>query len=389
MSASADNEALSRNEALYAALLKADRSEALIPLAHGLATEMSELLTQILGGISVAKGGSPEALEGAEAACLAAREITRRLMNLGHKVQAGRVDLAPKALLEEAASAAGVSNVAEISIEVEAELKPISVNRDELIQAFRALVRNAAEAMHPAPQRPRIQLRAGATELEAEQIDGLPAGNYVEFEVRDNGGGIAAEALEKIWEPFFTTKKHGAGLGLPTVLAIVRRHGGQAGVDSTVGVGTVFTIFLPISSPAVSAGGERPPQTRFRTGRVLVMDGEERNRAVIAGMLERLDYKCDVARDAEEAFMWYKRYWDISRPFDAVILDLAPTSGTRQGEAALAKMLDLDPDVRAIAMAALPPEELAATAKEEGFTGWLAKPFQLSELGEALQTVTG
>jgi CheY-like chemotaxis protein len=87
--------------------------------------------------------------------------------------------------------------------------------------------------------------------------------------------------------------------------------------------------------------------------------------------------------------MWYKRYWDIGRPFDAVILDLAAIGGTHEGESALERMLDLDPDVRAIAMAALPPEALAVTADEKGFTGWLAKPFQLSELGEALQTATG
>jgi CheY-like chemotaxis protein len=389
MSSSADNEALAKNEALYAALLKADRSETLVPLAGGLAAEMSELLTQVLGGISLARGGQADALDGAEAACLAAREVTRRLMNLGHKAQAGRVDLMPKLLLEEAVAAAGAGRVAEITLEVDPDLSPVAVNREEMIQAFRALVRNAAEAMHPAPPRPRIQLRASATQLEAGQIAGLPAGSYVEFEVRDNGRGIAAEELEQIWEPFFTTKKHGAGLGLPTVLAIVRRHGGQAGVDSTVGVGTVFTIFLPTSRPAMSTGGERPPQTRFRTGRVLVMDADERTRTVIAGMLEQLSYKCDLARDADEACVWYRRYWDIGRTFDAVILDLAAIEGTHEGESALERMLDLDPDVRAIAMAALSPEELAATAEEKGFTGWLAKPFQLSELGEALQTATG
>jgi len=389
MSASADHEALSRNEALYAALLKADRSETLVPLAGGLAAEMSELLTQVLGGISLARGGQIDALDGAEAACLAAREVGRRLMTLGHKGPAGRVDLLPKPLLEEAIAAAGAGRAAEITLEVEPDLSPVAVNREEMVQAFRALVRNAAEAMHPAPPRPRIQLRAGATQLAADQIAGLPAGSYVEFEVRDNGRGIAAEELDRIWEPFFTTKKHGAGLGLPTVLAIVRRHGGQAGVDSTVGVGTVFTIFLPAARPAVSTGGERPPQTRFRTGRILVMDAEEKNRTVIAGMLEQLSYKCDLARDAAEACIWYKRYWDIGRPFDAVILDVAELAGANEGEAALARMLDLDSDVRAIAMAALPPEELAATAREGGFTGWLAKPFQLSELGEALQTATG
>jgi len=383
------NDALARNEALYSALLKADRSETLVPLAGGLAAELSELLTQVLGGIALGRAGETAALDGAETAALAAREVTRRLMALGRKAEPGRVEVSPSGLLEDAIAAAEAGQAAEISLNVGEGVGAVSVNRDEVTQAFRALIRNAAEAMHPAPPRPRIQLFARTTTLAEDQVAGLPAGDYVEFEVRDNGRGIPAEELERIWEPFFTTKKHGAGLGLPTVLAIVRRHGGQAGVDSSADVGTVFTIFLPCARKAASAGGERGQAARFKTGRVLVLDAEEKNRSVIAGLLERLDYKCDVARDAEETVLWYKRYWDIGRPFDAVILDLGTPGGTHEGEAALGRLLELDPDVRAIAMAAMAPEELAAAAEEKGFTGWLAKPFLLSELGEALQTVTG
>jgi two-component system cell cycle sensor histidine kinase/response regulator CckA len=386
MSAAENQTALSTNDALYAALLKADRSESLVPLAGGLAAELSELLTQVLGGIALGRAGDPAALAAAEAAALSAREVTRRLMGLGQKAEAGRVEVNSKVLLEEAIAAAGASHVAEITLNADAGAASVLVNRDELVQAFRALVRNAAEAMNPAPLRPRIQLIARNTSLESGQLPGLPAGDYVEFEVRDNGRGIPAAELERIWEPFFTTKKHGAGLGLPTVLAIVRRHGGQAGVDSTAGEGTVFTVFLPCARATASAGGERG-QARFRTGRILVMDRDEKNRTVIAGLLERLNYKCDLARDADEAVQWYRRYWDIHRPFDAVILDLSPAAGNYEGESALARLLDLDPDVRAIAMAALPPEELALAAPEKGFIGWLAKPFQLSELGQALQTV--
>lgn len=386
--APAANDAIAREDALYRALLAADRSEAIVPLAQGLAQELNDLLAQMLGGITLARGGEAgEALAAAESAALAAREAVRRLTAIGVKGEAGRLATPAKALLEEAVAAAAVGQAAEVLVAVAEETEPVTVNRTEMQQAFRALVRNAAEAMTPAPHRPRILLQAKNVELGADQVADLAAGPYVEFEVRDNGCGVAEEILEKIWEPFFTTKKHGAGLGLPTALAAVRRHGGQIGIDSTAGVGTVITIFLPRAPRRPAAGGEHAAASRFRTGRVLVMDDSEQLRTVLGGLLQRLDYKCDLTRDADEAATWYRRYLDIGRPYDAAIVDL--TSERADPGSALARLRELDPDARVIAMSPLPPEKLAGIAAEQGYTGWLAKPFQLSELAEALQTVLG
>lgn len=382
------HEAIAREDALYRALLAADRSEAMVPLAAGLAGELNDLLAQILGGITVARGAEPgDALAVAESAALAARDVVRRLNAIGIKGEAGRLATAPRAMLEEAAAAAAVGQAAEVLLAVEEGTEPVTVNRSEMQQAFRALVRNAAEAMTPAPQRPRILLRAKNTEIAAGQVADLAAGPYVEFEVRDNGCGVPPDILEKIWEPFFTTKKHGSGLGLPTALAAVRRHGGQIGIDSSAGVGTVITIFLPRAQRLPAAGGARAAASRFRTGRVLVMDGDEKLRGVLAGLLQRLDYKCDTVRDADEAATWYRRYLDIGRPYDAAIADLK--SEHPSPDSALTRLKELDPDARVIAMSPLPPEKLAGIAADHGYTGWLAKPFQLSELAEVLQTVLG
>src|SRR5204863_2317101 len=104
---------------------------------------------------------------------------------------------------------------------------------------------NALQAMPPEPHRPKLHIRANNIGLTENQVPGLPAGAYVEFEVRDNGTGIKPEHVEKIFDPFFTTKKHGTGLGLATVLSIVRKHGGQLGLDTQLGVGTAFTVYLP------------------------------------------------------------------------------------------------------------------------------------------------
>src|SRR6185437_13979483 len=137
-------------------------------------------------------------------ACLEARELTRRLAALGSGGDGRQSQVAARDLLEAAAAVATAGSAVEVAVSAADPLSPLTVDRDEVSQAFRALVRNSVEAMSPPPRRPRVQLRAANVALAEGQVAGLPAGDYVEFEVRDNGAGIAPENLEKIWEPFFT-----------------------------------------------------------------------------------------------------------------------------------------------------------------------------------------
>ena len=375
--------------ALYDALLKADRSGSLAPLAAGLAQELNDLLARILGAVTLARAnGDAPGLAGAEAACLLARDTTRRLLALAEPGEASRTAVPPGELLAEAAKVAGAGNAAEITVDAPESVAPVWVDRADMLQALQALVRTSVEAMTPTPPRPQVQLRAADATLPAGRVEGLPAGDYVEIEVRDNGVGIPPENLQRIWEPFFTTRKHASGLGLPAALATVRRHGGQIGVDSAVGVGTVFTLFLPRARQAAAVAAHRAPATRFRTGRILVMDDDAELRAIIGSMLEALDYKCDLARDGEETVDCYRKYLNIGRPYDAVILDLT-VSGGRGGADTFARLRLLDPDVRAIASSGGDAERLSRNCLEAGFCGWLAKPYRMSELAEALQTILG
>ncbi|MCW5550320.1 MAG: PAS domain-containing protein, partial [Opitutaceae bacterium] len=227
-------------------LVKSNRFEALGLLAGGIAHDFNNLLTTILGGISLAKDNRDySALADAEQACLTAKGLTRQLLTVAKGGTGSLIVAAVPELLRDAVKIAAAGSNVPVAVEAPDTVAPVAVDRSQMLQVFQNLIVNALQAMPPPPHEPRVQIRAANTAVTENQIAGLDAGDYVEIEVRDNGGGIPPENLEKIFDPFFTTKKHGTGLGLATVLSLVRKHGGQIAVDSAVGTGTVFTVFLP------------------------------------------------------------------------------------------------------------------------------------------------
>ncbi len=370
-------------------LIKANRFEALGLLAGGIAHDFNNLLTTILGGLSLAKDNHDGSkLADAEKACLTAKGLTKQLLTFA-KGGSGVVSVCDsKEILEDAVKIASAGSTAEITVQAQAGTGPVKVDRPQILQVFQNLIVNALQAMPPAPHQARIQIRAADTHISDGQIATLPAGDYVEFEVRDNGSGIKPEHLEKIWDPFFTTKKHGTGIGLATVLSIVRKFGGEIGLQSTVGEGTVFSIFLPRADQPVEVQARPAPSLRFGTGRVLFMDDDEHICSLTASMLESLDYKFDIAKRGEDAITLYKRYLNIGRPYDAVIMDLTVIGGLG-GEETFAVLRDLDPDVRAIVSSGYDNEEMAKQYLDMGFCGYLTKPYRVTDLGKVLKAVLG
>jgi PAS domain S-box-containing protein len=370
-------------------LVKANRFESLGLLAGGIAHDFNNLLTTILGGVSIAKDSRDySALADAEKACLTAKGLTKQLLAFAKGGAGTQVVVAVKEILEDTVKIAAAGSTAEVAVEVAEGTEPVLVDRAQILQVFQNLVVNALQAMPPAPHKARVQLHAANVTLAADQIPTLPAGSYVQFEARDNGSGIKPEYLEKIWDPFFTTKKHGTGLGLATVLSIVRKHGGIIGVESTLGVGTTFTIFLPAADRPVEVQARRAAALRFGTGRVLFMDDDPKITALTASMLQGLDYKYDLAKNGEEAITLYQRYLNIGRPYDVVIMDLTVIGGMG-GEDCFHALKKLDPDVRAIVSSGYDNDDMARKFLDLGFCGYLTKPYRVTDLGKVLKAVLG
>eukprot|EP01035_Chromulina_nebulosa_P009841 gene9841-biopygen8247 len=191
-------------------LVRSNRFESLGLLAGGIAHDFNNLLTTILGAVSLAKDNrDASALGDAEQACITAKGLTKQLLAFAKGGVGTQSVCAPKEILDDSLKIAAAASTAEITKDYQENVEPVQVDRAQILQVFQNLIVNALQAMPPPPHRPRLQIRASNVTLADDQVPALPAGDYVEFEVRDNGSGIKPEHVEKIFDPFFTTKKHG------------------------------------------------------------------------------------------------------------------------------------------------------------------------------------
>ena len=368
-------------------LVRSNRFESLGQLAGGIAHDFNNLLTTILGGVSMAKDAhDTSGLENSERACLAAKGLSKQLLTFSKGGTSVRQVAKPADILTDAVRLAAAGSTVKIELKAAPDTSTICVDRAQILQVFQNLIINSIQAM--ATGQGNLWITAANVALAAGEVAPLPAGNYVAVEVKDNGSGIKPEHLEKIFDPFFTTKKSGTGLGLATVLSIVKRHGGQMAIASEVGVGSAFTVYLPPADKPEEVVARRAPSLRFGTGRVLFMDDDENICTLTGGMLESLGYKFDIARHGEEAVQLYKRYLNIGRPYDAVIMDLTIIGGMG-GEQTFKVLRELDPGVVAIVTSGYDNDDMRRQFLDMGFCDYVTKPYRVGELGKSLRTVLG
>jgi two-component system cell cycle sensor histidine kinase/response regulator CckA len=190
--------------------------------------------------------------------------------------------------------------------------------------------------------------------------------------------------VTNIFDPYFTTKQEGSGLGLATTYSIVKKHDGQITVESQLGVGTTFYIYLPASEKAVL---EKEKVKLIKgQGRILVMDDQASLRKMVGRMLGNLGYESEFAKNGAEAIEMYKKAKKSERPYDAVILDLTIPGGMG-GKDAVKKLLEIDPEVKAIVSSGYSDDPVLANFQEYGFKGMMPKPFESLSLGKVLHEV--
>jgi CheY-like chemotaxis protein len=215
----------------------------------------------------------------------------------------------------------------------------------------------------------------------------LPKGNYLEIAVKDCGTGIPKKYLSRIFEPYFTTKKKGSGLGLATAYSIIKNHGGYMTVESKLGVGTTIYIYVPATTEPVPVVEETADEVYIGgRGRILVMDDEEMIRDLLHNSLSEVGYKIELAADGTEAIEKYAEAEKSGEQFEAVILDLTIPGGMG-GKETIKKLLKIDPNVKAIASSGYANDRVMANFKKYGFSGVVTKPYRVAELEKTLRDV--
>ena len=354
--------------------LKVQRLESLGVLAGGIAHDFNNLLTAILGNLSLlqAGGNQDQVLSETKKAVARARGLTEQLLTFsrGGAPVKKLVDLA-KLLPETVSFALAGSNV-QASFLIAPGLLEAELDESQFAQVINNLVINARQAM---PE-------GGRLEVQAANEEGLAGRQFVRISFRDHGEGIAQAHLAKIFDPYFSTKPDGKGLGLTVVYSIIRAHGGRVEAESEPGRGAVFTLHLP-ASPRRSPQTSAQPLRDLEGLRVLIMDDEEPIRKVAQAMLQKLGCAVQEAADGAEALRLYEQGLRAGHPPQVVIMDLT-VPGRMGGLEALRRLRALDPGVRAVVSSGYSNDPILASPREHGFWGVLAKPYTLEEIQRSL-----
>lgn len=366
--------------------LKAEKLESVGILAGGIAHDFNNILTAILGNVSLAKlapGADTRMtsrLEEAEKGVRRAKDLTQQLLTFSKGGTPIKKIASLKELLVEWTRFALLGSNVKSEFEIDEDLWHVNIDVGQVSQVVNNLIINADQAM---PEGGVLVVAARNRIVGGVESLPLKPGRYVEIRVEDEGVGIAPENLKKIFDPYFTTKNHGNGLGLATSYAAVRNHDGFITAESQVGIGTVFQIYLPACDAAGEERGIEVKSPVSGKGRVLLMDDDEVIRELARDVLPLLGYDVTLARDGEEALVLYRQSKSDGHPFDVVIMDLTVPGGMG-GKEAMRRLLALDPSVKAIVSSGYSNDPIMGDYESYGFCGVLTKPYDAGEMSEVL-----
>jgi PAS domain S-box-containing protein len=362
-------------------------------VAGGIAHDFNNMLMGIFGNIELAQAHLPEGhqarrfLQEAHGALENARQLTGQLLTFARGGQPVFEVVDTKRLVRETVRFNLSGSQINPHFDLPEHIWPIRADGSQIGQVIANLVINAQQAM-PAGGNLFIKA-ANIDEVESHHVPN-PDEPHVRLQFRDEGTGIPSKIANRIFDPYFTTKETGRGLGLAVAHSIIERHEGRIRVDSTPGVGTTFTLLLPaagsqpVDSPPESETAAR--ETGVDSLRLLLMDDEELVRSAGGKMMQACGHSVDFALDGEEAVAMYADAQETGRPYDVVVLDLT-VPGAMGGREAIEELMAVDPEVRAVVSSGYSSDPVLSEYREYGFSGCLAKPFEISELKKVLSEV--
>ncbi|MBF0501908.1 MAG: PAS domain S-box protein [Candidatus Riflebacteria bacterium] len=368
--------------------LKTQKLESIGTLAGGIAHDFNNLLQGVFGYISVAKmalgdkAKSAAMLDQAEAALNLTVNLTRQLLTFSKGGKPAKKLIGLAAVVENAVKFALSGSQTDYLLESAGNLRSVEADEGQLARVIHNIVLNASEAMAGSGS---VKVMTRNAEILKGVCSGLPeGGSFVCIDIQDNGTGIAEQNLARIFDPYFTTKQKGSGLGLATAYSIIKNHGGMIEVRSELNNGTIFTIYLPAATEiGIQVETTVSVKVRARKCRILLMDDEHFIRIVASEMITVLGHEVQIAEDGKKAIEIFRQAKNAGKPFDLLIFDLT-VKGGMGGDDAIKKIRELDADVKAVVSSGYGDSPVIANYRSHGFSAFLNKPYDIHALENCL-----
>jgi PAS domain S-box-containing protein len=370
-------------------LLKTRKLESIGVLAGGIAHDFNNILTAVIGNINLAtelvasEDQAYKLLLEAEKASLLAKNLTQQLLTFskgGEPVR--KVAKIDEVVRDSTSFIIRGSNIS-CDYEFSATLWPVEIDTGQMSQVIQNIILNARQAMANGGV---ITITFENFSKDDSHLIPLRSGDYIKIAITDKGSGIPSNLIDKIFDPYFTTKETGSGLGLATTYSIINKHNGHISAESVQGQGTTFTLYIPASPrKELIVKTEVPDRLKEVSGkgRILFMDDEEMVGEVARKMLSFLGYEICLALDGTEALEIYRKNQVENNPFDLVIMDLTIPGGMG-GQEAVTQILKIDPDAKVLVSSGYSNDPVMSSYEKYGFIGIINKPFQLSDMSEAI-----
>ena len=382
---------ITEHKRLEEELLKTNKLESLGLLAGGIAHDFNNILTGVIANLSIAKlkgRGDKELMEiigETEQASMRAKDLTRQLLTFAKGGAPVKKAAQIGELVKDTAEFAVSGSNVRCECSIPKDLWQAEVDTGQISQVIENLVINAKHVM---PHGGAVTVSVANLEVKGQNRPTLKRGKYLRITVQDEGVGIPKEHLSRIFDPYFTTKQDGSGLGLSTAYSILKKHDGYIDVQSELGKGTTFHVCLPATEWAETIRKEKKKRILKGKGKILLMDDEESILRITGKLLKTLNYEAEFVRSGEEAIEHYRNARANGKSFDAVIMDLTIPDGMG-GKEAIQRLLEIDPQARGIVSSGYSNDPILAEYEKYGFKGVVTKPFTVEDLSEALAQVLG
>jgi two-component system cell cycle sensor histidine kinase/response regulator CckA len=390
------------NEALTLASTEATAAA----LVEGMARDFDQVLTNVVGNLTIAKNlnGPHNAiavrLNEIERSLQRARDLIEQMFSISPEKGHPKIRISVEAAVQEAVTNVLRGTMVRAEYLFPRNLPEIEVDEEAFSHAIRNIVMNSVQAMDNGV------VRFSAESLPQGQLSYRPdlplkPADYVCLHIQDQGHGISEKALPRVFEPYFTTHSGSQGLGLTTALSSIQRMGGTILLDSTPGVGTTVSIYLPIGSSTSAAttlsGTVKLPTSPSQTGttslpkpahkrRILLMDDEQMILDIVSRMLGHLGYDVTTSTDGSQAIAAFAKAKTQTEPFDVVMMDLVIPNGVG-GQDAVHTIKKIDPGARVIASSGHLEHPVMLDHKKFGFNATLEKPYKLEKLQQVIEAV--